>query len=180
MTARDFMSYLIYVEHAAENLQFYLWYKDYEKRFHDADTVDIKLAPEWTQAMQEDLVAKLRKDHVEKMRKEPAAAAIFKGTDFEKQKGAHELTSMDQTNPFNTPPRTPNKGKGEEDSIYASSTYPMSSNGFSYKSQASEAFQSAGAKLPCKSNTKHVVTHHKRRSYSLCLASHHPAFPRRD
>lgn len=29
----DFMDYLVYVEHNAENLQFYLWYKDYCSRF---------------------------------------------------------------------------------------------------------------------------------------------------
>lgn len=160
MTVRDFMSYLIYIEHAAENLQFFLWYKDYEKRFNAADTSDVKLAPEWTRAMQDDVVAKLRKENVEKMRKEPAAAAIFKGSDFEKQKqGGHELAPMDQNNPFNTPPRTP-QGKADVDSIYAASN-SVSSNGQSFKSQAAEAFQAAGARLPCKWRLIEVLLMHE-------------------
>ena len=57
MTTRDFMNYLVYVEHAAENLQFYLWYKDYEKRFEAARKTDTSLAPEWTQTMQVDTQA---------------------------------------------------------------------------------------------------------------------------
>merc|ERR1712169_125664 len=33
MTVRDFMNYLIYIEHSAENLQFFLWYRDSAKGF---------------------------------------------------------------------------------------------------------------------------------------------------
>ena len=83
MTVRDFMNYLIYIEHSAENLQFFLWYKDYVKRFGNADTTDLHLSPEWTQAMEDEVVTRLRKDNAEKMRPEPAAAAeLFKGTDL--------------------------------------------------------------------------------------------------
>ncbi|KAJ3543065.1 hypothetical protein NM208_g3771 [Fusarium decemcellulare] len=85
MTVRDFMSYLIYVEHAAENLQFYLWFKDYEKRFNTTTTTDVRLAPEWTRTMQDEAVIRIRKDQADKNRKEPNAAEIFKGSDFEKK-----------------------------------------------------------------------------------------------
>lgn len=141
------MNYLVYVEHAAENLQFYLWYKDYEKRFHEARTADISLAPEWTQVMEDDTVARLRKDQVEKMRKEPqSVAAIFKGTDFEKQ-------AMETNNPFHTPPRTAN-GNEDGESVHTLNSAPYStvigpSNAIGYKYQVTDAFQSAGAKLPC-------------------------------
>lgn len=44
---RDFMDYLVYVTHDAENLQFYLWLQDYTERF-DALKPDRKtLSPEW-------------------------------------------------------------------------------------------------------------------------------------
>ncbi|KAA8908640.1 hypothetical protein FN846DRAFT_653865 [Sphaerosporella brunnea] len=46
MTCRDFMSYLIYVEHCAENLQFYLWYKDYVQRFEKLPEREKELSPE--------------------------------------------------------------------------------------------------------------------------------------
>lgn len=32
------MDYLVYVAHDAENLQFFLWYRDYVKRFHEWQT----------------------------------------------------------------------------------------------------------------------------------------------
>lgn len=133
------MNYLIYIERSAENLQFFLWYRDYVKRFKEADTSDLSLAPEWTQAMEEDAVTRLQKEHADKMRRDPAGAEIFKGTDFEKR---HGLTVLETKDPFSTPPHTP----GEEDSQYTGS------NAFSYRSQANDAFSSAGAKIPCKRN----------------------------
>lgn len=146
MTVRDFMNYLVYIEHSAENLQFFLWYKDYVKRFGAADTRDLSLSPEWTQAMEDEVVARLRKENVEKMRPEPTAAAqMFKGTDFEKQ-GLESAPAAG--NPFNTPPRTANGP--DEESLCTASNAPASTL-VTYRSQASEAFQAAGAKQPCKS-----------------------------
>jgi hypothetical protein len=45
------MNYLIYIEHAAENLQFYLWYRDYLKRFYELPKREQDLAPQWTAQM---------------------------------------------------------------------------------------------------------------------------------
>ncbi|KAJ4298704.1 hypothetical protein N0V88_003736 [Collariella sp. IMI 366227] len=84
-TIRDFMKYLIYVEHSAENLQFFLWYRDYEKRFRDAKTADLALAPEWTQMMENDALMRIKKEHVEKVRRPSKdAAVVFKGQSFER------------------------------------------------------------------------------------------------
>jgi hypothetical protein len=47
------MNFLKYVEHSAENLQFYLWFKGYIKRFEDLPEGERILSPEWTQ-QQED------------------------------------------------------------------------------------------------------------------------------
>jgi hypothetical protein len=44
------MNYLKYIEYAAENLQFLLWYKDYCKRFDQLDDAKKALAPVWTAA----------------------------------------------------------------------------------------------------------------------------------
>jgi len=46
MTCRDFMKYLVYIEHCAENLQFYLWYKDYVERFGQLPKSERALSPE--------------------------------------------------------------------------------------------------------------------------------------
>ncbi len=131
------MNYLIYVERSAENLQFFLWYRDYVKRFKEANTSDIGLAHEWTQAMEDEASTRIQKEHMEKLRKEPEAAQIFKGTDFDR-KGA-EGGVFESKDPFSTPPITP----GDQESAYSGS------HGTSYNSQAGEAFVQAGAKQPC-------------------------------
>lgn len=41
------MDFLVYIEHDAENLQFYLWYKDYVRRFEALSDYEKKLSPEW-------------------------------------------------------------------------------------------------------------------------------------
>lgn len=41
------MDYLVYVEHNAENLQFFLWYKDYVRRFELLTKDEKALSPEW-------------------------------------------------------------------------------------------------------------------------------------
>ncbi|EXK34152.1 hypothetical protein FOXG_03121 [Fusarium oxysporum f. sp. lycopersici 4287] len=144
MTVRDFMTYLIYVEHAAENLQFYLWFQDYEKRFNANPTTDVKLAPEWTRAMQDEAVIKIRKEQSDKMRKESEAAAIFKGSDFEKKVGSQDR-NMSAVDPFATPPQS---SKGDDSSIYTASCTMKSLNAMSHQSQASDAFKRAGAQQP--------------------------------
>lgn len=143
MTVRDLMNFLVYIEHSAENLHFWLWYKDYAKRFHPADTLDMALAPQWSQAM-EDAMARIRKEHAEKLRPEPRAASMFKGTDFEKQTTG--------SNPFNTPPRTP-RGGGSGRSLHTAPS--TAGTGPSYQSLAAEAFASAGVKQPCEASRWH-------------------------
>lgn len=43
----DFMDYLIYIAKDAENLQFFLWYRDYCARFKALDESAKRLSPEW-------------------------------------------------------------------------------------------------------------------------------------
>jgi hypothetical protein len=49
------MDFLVYVEHNAENLQFYLWYKDYVRRFEALPEKDRVLSPEWVPEVAEPL-----------------------------------------------------------------------------------------------------------------------------
>lgn len=44
---QDFLDYLTYVTHDAENLQFYLWMVDYFQRFRNAPKSEKKLSPPW-------------------------------------------------------------------------------------------------------------------------------------
>ena len=41
------MDYLTYIQHDAENLQFYLWLRDYTRRFAEEKLQDQVLSPEW-------------------------------------------------------------------------------------------------------------------------------------
>ncbi len=41
------MDYLVYIELNAENLQFYLWYQDYVRRFNALSETEKALSPEW-------------------------------------------------------------------------------------------------------------------------------------
>lgn len=154
MTIRDFMNYLIYIEHSAENLQFFLWYRDYVSRFRSATTSDLVLAPEWTKEQQEEAFTRLQKEHRDGLRRDPAAAAvIFKGTDFERRWEMNpSAMAMEKPNgnakfadgnPFCTPPMTPsgrNSGGGSERASTANTTM--------YRGQAHEAFAAAGIKAP--------------------------------
>jgi len=132
------MNYLIYIERSAENLQFFLWYRDYTKRFSEATTSDMALAPEWTRAMEEEAAANIQKEHLERLRRDPEAGHIFKGTDFEKERP--NAAVGDSKDPFGTPPATP----GDGESTFAAS------HATSYRSQANDAFAQAGVKQPCK------------------------------
>ena len=44
---QDFLDYLSYVTHDAENLQFYLWMVDYFQRFRNAPKLEKELSPPW-------------------------------------------------------------------------------------------------------------------------------------
>jgi len=136
------MNYLRYVERSAENLQFFLWHREYVNRFNKAKTSDITLAPEWTQAMEDDTVTRIQKEYADKIRKETKtpAIAIFNGTDFDKRTDVRK-TSVPETNPFSSRFETPDDHEGFSD--YVSSTEG------SYRSQAHDAFSSAGIKAPC-------------------------------
>ena len=143
------MDYLIYIEHAAENLQFFLWLRDYTKRFSELPAGERALAPEWTQEQSE------TKDYAVQAsspgpRVAPETAAIFKGSDF-----ANEGKSKaDEPNPFNTPPHTP--GDMESASV---ATRTLASDGSStlksaqpsFAQKAAGAFDNADLKWqPCK------------------------------
>ncbi|KAI5809996.1 hypothetical protein DFH27DRAFT_537366 [Peziza echinospora] len=45
-TTREFMNYLLFIEHSAENLQFYLWLRDYERRWDALPQSEKDLSPE--------------------------------------------------------------------------------------------------------------------------------------
>ncbi|KAI4262660.1 MAG: hypothetical protein L6R42_002161 [Xanthoria sp. 1 TBL-2021] len=151
-TTRDFMNYLIYIEHAAENLQFFLWYKDYIRRFDLLSENERRLAPEWT-LEQAEAQALALKDNPAPMKSISAdTVAVFKRTDFATPKATIVELSKGGSNPFGTPPITPKSG--DHDSI-APSEYPWSDSGSTLRSgfkpthdkKAAGVFEAADVKL---------------------------------
>jgi hypothetical protein len=146
------MEYVYHVERNAENLQFFLWYRDYVKRFDALPEKERSLAPEWTMDAAEAQALASQTNGVGK-RVNPEIAAMLKGTDFGPKP---KVTASDVTgNPFNTPPRTPANEK--------ESTGPASDTGWSddvstvkdsryhnLPAKAAGAFQTSELLQPCK------------------------------
>lgn len=166
------MNYLIYIEHSAENLQFFLWYRDYVKRFHAASTLDTALAPEWTQQMEDETVARFQKDAANRRKREhPVARTIFKGSDFEENNAAVAAAAaaveatvlVESKDLFATPPSTP--GDGDDPSFFSGSQATTAMT--TYRTQAHDVFNAAGFKQPCKSFTRTPLN-----SQLKCILSH--------
>lgn len=145
------MDFSKYIERNPENLQFYLWYRDYLKRFENLPDGERSLAPEWTveRAAAEAEAARLD----EKPKKVNATAAeVLKGTDFETKPGKAAVSEV-HPDPFKDPPHTPNT---ERDSV-APSTGGGTEDGSTLKTPmnpgkaAAAAFDSVDALKPCKS-----------------------------
>ena len=145
------MNYLIYIEHDAENLQFYLWFQDYAERFSKLSAQEQALAPEWVpEAPETEALASQNNAGTKKV--SSSAAAIFKGTDFaQPQVKVFECNG----NPFHTPPATPS---GDRKDVQSQSEYGWSDKASTLKSSnksmhqtADGAFEAADQKWkPCK------------------------------
>ncbi|KAF2773586.1 hypothetical protein EJ03DRAFT_347562 [Teratosphaeria nubilosa] len=143
-TVRDFMNYLLYIEHAAENLQFFLWFKDYQARWEKLPESDKKLAPTWSAEQAE---AEIASNNVRPKRANPTVAALLKDTDF--ADGAPR-SKPDKPDPFDTPPKTSfeldesRDGMSEYGTAMTDDKTLASSNVHSAK--AEQAFEEAGMK----------------------------------
>lgn len=139
------MNYLVYIEHAAENLQFYLWYRDYVKRFDAMPASERALAPIWT-VEQAEAEGFNNQNTLAPKTISPQAAAVFKGTDFAPPKAS--VVEI-KGNPFNTPPLTPDT---ERESMLPSETNwseagsTLYGSNKSFKKKAGDAFQGADLK----------------------------------
>ena len=144
------MNYLIYIELAAENLQFFLWHRDYSKRFSELPASKQALAPEWTNGRGdgERPAAQTNSSVPKKVGQE--TAAILKVTDFAQPK---VTVSELHDNPFHTPPRTPGIEDGRKSSALSEWNEDASTIKSSIKSfpkKAAGPFDAGDAKWqPC-------------------------------
>lgn len=145
------MDYLRHIEHNAENLQFYLWYRDYCKRFAELPRNEQKLAPEWT--AEQALAAKSNAEKEKLPRKTAStAAALFQGTDFDRK--ANIAIPEAAPNPFNTPPRTSSANDAYSDAHsttgFSEDATTLRSGPIDHSKRAEAVFEEAGTLQPCK------------------------------
>ncbi|PGH10799.1 hypothetical protein AJ79_05272 [Helicocarpus griseus UAMH5409] len=106
-TLRDFMNYLIYVERNAEYLQFFLWHRDYSRRFALIAESQRRLSPEWTgkEKPGPDVhVTQIANPNPRTPSLSPDAAAIADGT----EPILPQFPPPVHTAPPSTPPQSPN------------------------------------------------------------------------
>lgn len=147
------MNYLVYIEFSAENLQFFLWYRDYLKRFNELPSSEQVLAPEWTveQAEAEASASQANAAAAAQIPMNKDAAAILKSSDFVPP--SVSMVELKSSDPFNTPPRTPTTAgsiaafESAESEHDPSLKYPSKS----FQHKAAGAFAEADLKWqPCR------------------------------
>lgn len=138
------MNFLKYIELSAENLQFYLWFRDYSKRFSELPASERALSPEWTG----DKSVAETKTGPKTVNAD--AAAILAGSDFASDAKADE-SEKGGSNPFFTPPRTPTSIERKEGAkSFDSCDDSLSTGRVDHSKRADGAFESAGLKWkPC-------------------------------
>ncbi|KAK3671521.1 hypothetical protein LTR78_008620 [Recurvomyces mirabilis] len=143
-TVRDFMNYLKYIEHSAENLQFFLWYRAYCAKWDALPQSERALAPIWTAEQAEAELAG-NTAHSQPKQVNAHVAAALKDTDF--ADGAPKVTN-DRADPFDTPEHSSVDEKRGPMSDYGSSYADEKTLASSYVAQsvASQAFDEAGMK----------------------------------
>jgi hypothetical protein len=144
------MNYLQYVEHSAENLSFYLWYRSYVERFDKLPASEKALAPEWSAAQMDNEITQPAR-----RKKTPAAiATVLEGTEF----ADTVPLASEKPDPFNDPrsespetlraPASPTFS--DFSSTYMSTERPVSGRS-DYGRKADEAMTDAGMRWkPCK------------------------------
>lgn len=108
MTCRDFMHYLIYVEHSAENLQFYLWLLDYTARFKSLSPNDRVLSSEVVSSAYTciEVTNNSSSDNIIGPRHSKVVTKFF-GDKFQAPNVQVSVPAPTKGNPFEAPPETP-------------------------------------------------------------------------
>jgi hypothetical protein len=147
------LNYLKYHERAAENLQFFLWYQDYVKRFNEMPASERALAPEWTEAHAETERKEYRQQLRAKGPQNAVAQELFKNSDFEEKAVVNESVDTSNLTPFDNP--TPSEDvtrtlSSDSKDRPISSVAGMKSFVSGYSQKAESAFEESGLNKPCK------------------------------
>lgn len=143
------MNYLKFIEFSAENLQFYLWFRDYSERFNKLPPSEKVLAPEWSQSQAEAEAAANTSSYKPSKRVDPQFSEVLQNSDFADSK---PKATADRADPFDTPDKTPSlEEKRDALSEFEASTIGDKSRSTAHQSTAEQAFDDAGMKWkPCR------------------------------
>lgn len=141
------MNYLKYIEFSAENLQFFLWFRDYCARFEQLPESEKALSPPWTlEHAEADGSAKSTKPR----NYNPQIAALLQNSGFGDDAAKAHVDSVD---PFNTPPKSSEDTRRDLTGSEYSSTITDEktlTGSHAHQAAAEQAFDEAGLKLkPC-------------------------------
>ncbi|KAF9639514.1 Regulator of G protein signaling superfamily [Lasiodiplodia theobromae] len=144
-TLREFLNYLKYIELSAENLQFYLWFHDYVKRFEALPESEKVLSPEWTTEQAE---SEAHAAQSKSRKSTPRTAAVFKGTTFS---DTPKAADNDRANPFwdHAGPTPSEHSENDTPSVHSSADweYSLTNSTVNHSEAARDAFESAGEKF---------------------------------
>ena len=144
------MNYLKYIEHDAENLQFYLWYKDYVQRFANLPDSEKCLSPEWTaEQAQADTAAYHARVNSKKMATDTTAA--IKAFEKEEETAADGASkSSEEGSPFNDSRESTVADRDSPPTDTGSLGHSSQTTKSAYSQRAENAFEEAGLKWkPC-------------------------------
>jgi hypothetical protein len=152
------MDYLVYVDHTAEHLQFFMWFRGYVKRFEALPASEKTLSPQWTRKDEMSALEEWKKVRAatQKQQLDGTVKEVFKGTAMFGKEGPATVThsgvpyaGFGVGNPFVTPPVTshgPASQTTENSSVPSSnSVNPWETSGSvkspTHKSLSNENFQ---------------------------------------
>ncbi|TGZ82464.1 hypothetical protein EX30DRAFT_370557 [Ascodesmis nigricans] len=139
MTSRDFMKYLLYVEHGAENLQFFLWYRNYVERFNELPQTEKSLSPPYVPPPDNEIsrpsTAKLKSDGLSK---ELFDAPPLPSHNLHHLVPMASMQSM-KSDPFSDPPSNPSISPFD---------IPMGDAVIDHKKVTADAFAAAAVPQP--------------------------------
>ena len=143
------MNYLMYIEFAAENLQFYLWFRDYVKRFNALpENVKSLARPIDFEKQDFDTMAGPKSPRMPKVISKEVAT-VLSGTDF----ATPGVNSEKNANPFEVT-ETPEEDMSTVSPWEDDMSTLKSTKRTDHRSLAANAYEAADVKVqPCKRNT---------------------------
>lgn len=162
------MDYLVYVEYNAENLQFFLWYKDYVRRFNALPETEKVLSKEWIPDAKE--TPDLKKDAENNEKKRPKRETSISNIGYA-AKDAVMITEEEL--PFSplSPPMSPTLPTKH---LSMAGTATPSLSGSAAPSDAEVAAQAGLKWQPCMSSSGHFEEQYINTNGN----SHNPAIAR--